>query len=120
MCIPIYFHPTEMKRFEAYLKFYLNSKLEVVNITGEGVPLIIELNRPEDTYINFGSLMIGTTVSKAVTVVNQSKCSISACFGTFNELICLPKPKNILDVQYFVRCEDQATEKSEPADARIK
>lgn len=72
--VPIVFSPREMIKYQETVEFDINGlhKLGIV-IRGEGTPIKLELEKSEDTSVDFGIVRIGTDVTKTVRLMNFGK-----------------------------------------------
>lgn len=107
--IPIMFTPRDIRSYEETVSFDFNNlyKVDVV-IKGEGIPLQLELQDADQSYIDFGIVSVGGDVTKTVPLINRSKKPVTfklkpadpAGFGKCN-LSCSPdgevtlKPREI-------------------------
>eukprot|EP01022_Parablepharisma_sp_SALTPOND_P020800 TRINITY_DN386_c0_g1_i3.p1 TRINITY_DN386_c0_g1~~TRINITY_DN386_c0_g1_i3.p1 ORF type:complete len:4093 (+),score=589.86 TRINITY_DN386_c0_g1_i3:873-13151(+) len=74
IAVPIIFTPRDIAKYEETIMFDFNGihKASVV-ITGEGIPLVLELTRPEDQFLDFGVLKVGGDQTRTAALVNRSK-----------------------------------------------
>lgn len=79
--MPIVFTPRETKFYKETIKLDINNlhKIDVM-ITGEGIPLKLELEKSEDALIDFGIVRVGADVTKVVNLINSSKRTINLTF----------------------------------------
>jgi len=72
------FSPEELRSYDGVVPFEING-LYVVNVvfSGQGTALKLELDDADDQVIQFGGLRVGNSMTKAFTLVNRSKKSIS-------------------------------------------
>lgn len=90
--IPIVFTPREHKKYDQIISFDVNGLQKIdVRITGEGIPLKLELEHTEDQHIDFGIARVNSEITKSVSVVNMSKKAISITFDANNQLDDLEK-----------------------------
>lgn len=76
--IPITFTPRALKKYEESIVFDFNGIYKIeVKILGEGIPMIISLQDPDQHTINFGIVPVGGDVTKTVNLVNKSKKAIT-------------------------------------------
>ena len=79
--IPIVFTPREVKKIDEIISFDINQLHKVdVRITGEGVPLRLELKKTEDSFVDFGIVRVGSDNTVVVGLSNHSR---SDCLITF-------------------------------------
>jgi len=72
------FAPREAKEYRAVIPFQINGLYTVnVAVTGEGVPLRLDLANPAHTSVNFGSLRAGQSSTREVKLVNRSRLPVS-------------------------------------------
>ena len=72
--IPIVFIPREITRYRDVIKFKFNGIYDVdVEVTGEGIPLKVELEDPMLTNLNFGIIQLGQSKKMDFNVVNRGK-----------------------------------------------
>mmetsp|Transcript_2050 Transcript_2050/g.4151 ORF Transcript_2050/g.4151 Transcript_2050/m.4151 type:complete len:2040 (-) Transcript_2050:7-6126(-) len=76
--VQVHFTPRELTEYRGSIPFELNG-LYTVNVlyTGEGAVLRLELEKPEDQIINFGSLRVGHKSTRQFKLVNRSKRATS-------------------------------------------
>lgn len=107
------FTPRDIKRYEETVSFDFNNlyKVDVV-IKGEGIPLQLELQDPDQGFTDFGIVSVGGDVTKTVPLINRSKKPVTfklkpadpAGFAKCN-LSCSPdgevtlKPREIKQVE---------------------
>ena len=85
--VPIVFIPREFAKYQETVEFDINGLHKIgVTIKGEGVPLKLELQRAEDTSVNFGVLKIGGDVTKSVRLMNYGKRAVRLNFDFNNQL----------------------------------
>ncbi len=72
--IPIVFIPREITKYRDVIKFKFNGIYDVdVEVTGEGIPLKVELEDPLLQNLNFGIIQLGQSKKLDFTVVNRGK-----------------------------------------------
>jgi len=72
------FMPREAKEYRAVIPFQINGLYNVnVVITGEGVPLRLDVANAAQTAVNFGSLRGGQSATRELKLVNRSRLPIS-------------------------------------------
>ena len=114
--VPIIFTPREIEKYSETVTFDFNGIYKMdVQITGEGIPMIIELVRPEDQYIDFGIIGVDNDITKSATLINKSKKPITFRLYTDNEaefsknflslspdkeLTLRPKEKKVIEINY--------------------
>lgn len=94
--ITFWFHPREIQTYEIEVQFYINSKLRVVKILGEGVPHCIFLADPCDKFIDLGSILIGQVSSKTVRVINDGLTAVDIIFDLRDRLPFYSRPQKAL------------------------
>jgi len=83
--IPIVFTPRECRKYEETITFDLNGLHKIdVKITGEGIPLKLELEKTEDQNLDFGILRVGVEQTRHVLLSNFSRKPITITFDTDN------------------------------------
>jgi len=72
--VPIIFTPRDFIKYEETVTFDFNGiyKAQVL-ITGEGIPLVLELTRPEDQFVDFGVVKVGGDQTRSIVLINKSK-----------------------------------------------
>jgi hydrocephalus-inducing protein len=76
--IPIRFAPRDVKDYAFVLPFVVNGTAKVpINIVGSGVHPKLEMANQSQRRLNFGTVEVGSTQSKTVTLVNRSKKALS-------------------------------------------
>ena len=72
--IPIQFIPREYTKYRDIIKFRFNNIYDVdVEVTGEGIPLKVELEDPSLQVLNFNIIKLGQTKKMEFNVVNRGK-----------------------------------------------
>jgi hydrocephalus-inducing protein len=72
--IPIVFIPREITKYRDVIKFKFNGIYDVdVEVTGEGIPLKVELEDPLLQNLNFGIIQLGQSKKMDFTVINRGK-----------------------------------------------
>lgn len=67
-----------MKKYDETITFDINGVYKIdFKITGEGIPMIVTLQDPEQHIVNFGVVSVGGDITKKVNVVNKSKKAIT-------------------------------------------
>ena len=76
--VPIIFTPTEIKKYSETITFDFNNlyKIDVV-LTGEGIPMQLELHDPDQAFVDFGIVSVGGDVTKSIPLINKSKKPVS-------------------------------------------
>lgn len=90
------------KTYEREIAFYVRSKENFVKLTGEGVPLSIDLEDQRDRCVNFASVVAEKSVSKRVRVVNNSRTSVCIIFDLLDRLPLFSRPKRVLEPEYEI------------------
>lgn len=85
--IPIVFTPREIKKYEEIVSFDINQLHKVdVKITGEGIPLKLDLSSAEDSFIDYGICRIGADITRIASLANYSKRPVSISFNVEDQL----------------------------------
>ena len=85
--VPILFTPREFNKYQETVEFDINGLHKIgVTFRGEGVPLKLELERAEDTSVDFGILRIGSDITKTARLINYGKRAITLNFDFNNQL----------------------------------
>jgi len=72
--IPIIFTPREIKKYQETISFEFNNLYTIdVTITGEGIPMQLELEDPDQAVVDFGVVSVGGDVTRTIPLVNKSK-----------------------------------------------
>ena len=72
--MPIIFTPRVIKKYSETIKFDFNGLYTIdVVVTGEGIPMQLELVDPDQAVIDFGIISVGGDITKTVQLVNKSK-----------------------------------------------
>ena len=72
--VPIIFTPREIKKYQETITFDFNNLYTIdVVITGEGIPMLLELQDPDQALVDFGIVSVGGDVTKTVPLINKSK-----------------------------------------------
>jgi hypothetical protein len=70
----VIFTPREIKKYNEIITFDFNNLYTIdVAITGEGIPMLLELADPDMAYVNFGSVAVNGDVTKSILLINKSK-----------------------------------------------
>ena len=87
LIIPIVFSPREVKKYREKITFVVNGYHELsIYITGEGCRFLLELESPEDSSIDFGSVLVGREILRRFSLKNNSKTKISLDFDVKEQL----------------------------------
>lgn len=72
--VPIIFTPREIMKYKETITFDFNGlyTMDVV-ITGEGIPMQLELVDPDQAMVDFGIVSVMGDVTKTIPLVNKSK-----------------------------------------------
>lgn len=90
--VPIVFTPRELKKYEETVSFDINGLHVVdVRITGEGVPLKLDLVRAEDSFVDYGICRVGADVTRVISLANYSKGEVTISFDVEGQLQELAK-----------------------------
>lgn len=74
LVIPIIFTPREIKKYHEVVTFDFNGLYSMdVTITGEGIPMLLDLADPDQAFLNFGIVSVGADVTRTAVLVNKSK-----------------------------------------------
>ena len=85
--VPIIFNPRELTKYQETVEFDINGLHKIgVKLRGEGVPLKLELERAEDTSIDFGIQRIGSDITKTARLMNFGRRAITLSFDFNNQL----------------------------------
>lgn len=85
--IPITFTPRECIRYDQTVTFDINNLYQIdVRLTGEGIPLKLELEKTEDSNVDFGVVRVNKDASRTVSLINYSKKPVNLTFDTDNQL----------------------------------
>lgn len=72
--IPIIFTPREIKKYQEVISFEFNNLYTIdVTITGEGIPMQLELVDHDQAIVDFGIVSVGGDVTRTIPLVNKSK-----------------------------------------------
>ena len=76
--VPIIFTPREMRKYHEVVKFNFNGVYFIdFEIKGEGIPMIVQLQDPEQHLVDFGIVGVGSTHDRTVNIINKSRRSIN-------------------------------------------
>jgi hydrocephalus-inducing protein len=114
--IPIIFTPREIKKYQETITFEFNGLYTVdVVITGEGIPMTLELVDPDQAVLNFGIVTVGGDVTRTAQLINKSKQPVTftllpsveeqftKCALTFTpdkEMTLKPREQATVEVRY--------------------
>ena len=85
--VPIVLNLRKIGKFNQNANFVINGSYDIkCNIKGEGVPLSIELENPQDINSDFGTLKPHQNVSKQIKILNHSKVPINMNFDINKQL----------------------------------
>lgn len=104
--IPIIFTPREMRKIDELVSFDINQLHKVdVRITGEGIPMRVELKRTEDSFVDFGVVRVGSDNTMMIGLVNHSKAEVHLSFDVGKQLeelkkLCVTIPQDVDFVLY--------------------
>lgn len=72
--VPIIFTPRVIKKYQETIKFDFNGLYTIdVAVTGEGIPMQLELVDPDQAVVDFGIVSVGADITRTVSLVNKSK-----------------------------------------------
>lgn len=72
--VPIIFTPRVIKKYSETIKFDFNGLYTIdVTVTGEGIPMQLELVDPDQAVVDFGIVTVGADITRTVSLVNKSK-----------------------------------------------
>jgi hydrocephalus-inducing protein len=76
--VPIIFTPREIKKYQETITFDFNNLYTIdVVLTGEGIPMQLELVDPDQAVVDFGIVSVGGDITKTVSLINKSKKPIT-------------------------------------------
>lgn len=76
--IPITFTPRECKKYDETFTLDINNLYKVdIRVTGEGTPYKLELEKTEDTNLEFGVARVNQSITKIVPIINNSRKPIT-------------------------------------------
>ena len=77
-----------MKRYSENITLDINNGLHQIDlyITGEGVPLNLHLEKPDQKLVDFGIRRIGDDITKVIYLVNFSRKPITISFDVNDQL----------------------------------
>lgn len=104
----------EEKQYKTDLNFRVNSAQFTVKVAGEGVPLLIELADASHRFINFGTPLVGKTVTKPLHIINKSRASFNMFVDLYQRLPFYVAPPKMLVPEFEQEVPD-AVIKVEPA-----
>jgi hydrocephalus-inducing protein len=85
--IPIHFTAREIGKIDEIISFDINQLHKVdVRIQGEGVPMRLDLKRPEDSFIDFGICSVGSNNTMLIPIANHSRSEIKIDFDVDKQL----------------------------------
>lgn len=68
------FTPREIKKYNEVVTFDFNGLYTIdVTISGEGIPLLLDLVDPDLAFMDFGVVSVGGDITKTATLINKSK-----------------------------------------------
>ena len=63
-----------IKKYSETIKFDFNGLYTIdVTVTGEGIPMQLELVDPDQAMVDFGIASVGADITRMVSLVNKSK-----------------------------------------------
>ena len=63
-----------IKKYQETIKFDFNGLYTIdVGVTGEGIPMQLELVDPDQAVVDFGIVSVGADITRTVSLVNKSK-----------------------------------------------
>ena len=78
--VEVAFFPRDAGKARASIPFQINGMYTVhVDVSGEGVPLRVELANPEDASVNFGSLREEQSCAREIKIANRGKLPGRRC-----------------------------------------
>lgn len=110
--IPICFVPSKAISCSAQIRFFVNSNLHLVTITGEGVVISIELVDHHDKFVNLGNVMTGKHVAKIVKVINNSTAIVSIMFDISDRLPLNFAPAKVVPAEFLETAPPETPKKS--------
>lgn len=85
--MPIVFTPRDIVKYSESIELTINGLHTVeIRVRGEGVPLKIDLEKQEDSVVDFGVAKVGQDVTKIVHLVNQSKKTVRLSMDVDDQL----------------------------------
>lgn len=85
--IPITFTPRECIKYDQVVSFDINNLHKIdVRIMGEGIPFKLELDKTEDSNVDFGVVRVNKDSTKMVAIVNYSRKPVNLTFDIGNQL----------------------------------
>ena len=85
--VPIVFIPREFTKYREVIKFNFNGIYEVdVEIKGEGIPLRLELEDPNQQSLDFGILLVGQDKKMEFKLINKGRRDINVLISPENSL----------------------------------
>ena len=76
--VPIRFSPRHVTPYREVIPFVINGLFHVhVQVTGEGIPILVDLANPAHAQLNFGVVLAGSMNQRQVTLVNRSRKEVS-------------------------------------------
>jgi hydrocephalus-inducing protein len=84
--VPIIFTPREIRKYSEVVQLDFNGIYKIdFTIKGEGIPMNVELQDPDQHTIDFGIQPIGADVCKTVNLLNKSKKTVQFSLKPENE-----------------------------------
>lgn len=83
--IPIIFTPRVIKKYTEVIRFDFNGLYTIdVTVTGEGIPMQLELVDPDQAIVDFGIVSVGADITKTVQLINKSKKPVTFSLAPSN------------------------------------
>lgn len=74
----IIFTPREIKKYQETITFDFNNLYTIdVVISGEGIPMLLELQDPDQGFVDFGIVSVGGDITQTIPIINKSKKPIT-------------------------------------------
>lgn len=75
--IPIMFNPREMRKYNEVIKLDFNGLHKIdVTVTGQGIPLNLDLKDPDQIITDLGIASVGADVTRTVPIINRSQKNV--------------------------------------------
>lgn len=90
--IPLFLNLRKLGKIKEEIEFVILNNYKVkVQVKGEGVPLQVELENPENININMGELKVNERSIKNVNLINNSKVPVTLDFDVLDQMSKLMK-----------------------------
>ena len=85
--IPVFLNLRKLGKIKEEIEFLIQNNYKVkVMIKGEGVPLQVELENPENINVNMGELKVNERNIKNINIINNSKVPVTLDFDVFDQI----------------------------------